>query len=147
LAGVRAAVNADAKVAKSARAIVAAGQHAFLPVVQLLVRAGADLNAIYRGYRALHSLVQERPHGETKASRDRLECMDWMLANGADPELPAAWPPARAILVAAFMGDPQFVKRLKTRRPDGFVYAALGDVKGVKKILGTRPSFANERDA
>jgi ankyrin repeat protein len=146
LASVRVAVKADPKAARSGRAMVEAGRLAFKTALEVLLKSGGDLNAIHRGYRALHSLIQERPHGGTKASPERLACLEWMLARGADPDLPAAWPPARAILVAAFMGEPEFVKRLKKAKTDGFVYAALGDLKGVRKVLAARPAFVNERD-
>jgi ankyrin repeat protein len=127
----------------AARAMVDAGRAGSIQALRKLVKSGGDLNAIYRGYRPLHALIQEQPHGETKASAERLECLEWMLANGADPDLAGAWPPARAILVAAFMGDEAFVRSLKKPKPDGFVSAALGDVKAIDKLL---PGFANARD-
>lgn len=61
---VRRGIAADPGGAKLARVIVGAVQAAFLPAVQLQVDAGADLNALYRGYRPLHALLQESPHEE-----------------------------------------------------------------------------------
>jgi ankyrin repeat protein len=77
-----------------------------------------------------------------------LACLDWLLANGADPELTGAWPPARAIIVAAFMGRPECVQRLRKAgaKVDGFAAAALGERKLVEKVLRERPDFVQERD-
>jgi ankyrin repeat protein len=147
IAAVRAAINADPKAAKSPRAIVAAGGAGFQAALALLKRSGGDLNAMYKGYRALHAVIQERPHGYTKPTPEALACFEWLLENGADPELPAAWPPARAIIVAAFMGEPAFVKPLlKRARLDGFVFAALGDLKKFEKALAKQPCPAKDRD-
>jgi ankyrin repeat protein len=149
LAAVRAAIKADPKAAKAPRAINTAAAHVFLPAIELLHKHGADLNASWRNYRPLHNLIQSEPHA---AASDflpkRLECFDWLLDHGADPEQLGAWPSARAIIVAAFAGNPEFVKRLRKAgaRIDGFVSAALGDAKAVEKILGERPSFVHDRD-
>jgi ankyrin repeat protein len=53
-----------------------------------------------------------------------------------------------AIIIAAFVGQPEYVKRLRTAgaKMDGFVAAALGDRKLVEKTLRQRPEFAEERD-
>ena len=149
LAGVRAAIQADPKGARNARAIVEAGRLAFQKAIELLHRNGADLNAASRGYRPLHALLQEDPHATVgKPSAQRLACLDWMLKHGADPEQLGAWPSARAIIIAAFVGQPDYVKRLRKAgtKMDGFVAAALGDRKLVEKTLRQRPEFAEERD-
>jgi ankyrin repeat protein len=148
LAAARAAIKADPKSALNSRAVGMAAGQAFQPGLALLKKNGADLNAVWRGYRALHNLIQERPHADAKPSPERLACLEWLLANGADPELTGAWPPARAIIIAAFMGEPEFVKRLIKggAKRDGFVYAALGDRKPFEKALAKRPTLANDRD-
>ncbi len=66
---------------------------------------------------------------------------------GADPELLGAWPSARALVIAAFSGRPEFVDclRRKGARVDGFTGAALGEKKAVAKALED-PAFANARD-
>lgn len=71
-----------------------------------------------------------------------------MLAHGADPEQPGAWPPARAMIIAAFVGEPEYVKRLRKAgaKIDGFAGAALGDRKPVEKALQKQPDFARARD-
>jgi ankyrin repeat protein len=78
-----------------------------------------------------------------------LACLEWLLDQGADPEQLGAWPPARAIIIAAFVGAPEYVKRLRKAgaRMDGFAGAALGDEKLLKKTLRAHPEFARERDA
>jgi hypothetical protein len=151
LAGARAAIKANPASAKDPRAIGPASGHAFLTGLILLKKHGADVNALWRGYRPLHNLMQSHAHEETKPTSDRLECINWLLANGADPELPAAWPPARAIVVAAFMGEPEFVKRVaKHSNIDGFAAAALGDLKKFEKAFARQvaksPSLVHDRD-
>ena len=123
---------------------------AFQPAIALLHQNGADLNATWRGYRPLHALLQEEPHAAAgKPTVKRLDCLEWLLQHGADPEQPGAWPPARAIIIAAFVGEPEYVKRLSKAgaKMDGFAGAALGDEKLVKKTLREYPEFARERDA
>ena len=145
---VQEAIKADPKAARGARPVVEAGRLAFRAALELLHRNDADLNAIFRGYRALHSLLQEDAHKAAgKPDAERLECLDWLLSHGADPEQLGAWPPARAIIVAAFVGEPDYVERLRKAgaKVDPFVAAALGDRKMVEKALRQRPGFALER--
>lgn len=149
LAAVRAAIAADPKNARTARPVVEAGRLAFLKALELLRKNGADLNGLWRGYRALHALLQEDPHAAAgKPTAERLTCLDWLLEHGADPEQTGAWPPARAIIIAAFVGQPEYIKRLRkaNAKIDGFAAAALGDRKLVEKTLRQHPEFANERD-
>jgi hypothetical protein len=146
---VREAIRADPKAVCGARPVVEAGRLAFRAALELLHRNGADLNAIWRGYRALHSLLQEDAHKAAgKPDAERLECLDWLLAHSADPEQLGAWPPARAFIVAAFVGAPEYVERLRKAgaKVDAFVAAALGDRNMVEKVLHARPGFALERD-
>lgn len=149
LASVRAAIKADPQEAKRPRAIVEAGRLAFQAAIELLHKNGADLNSVRRGYRPLHALLQEEPHAAAgKPPAERLACLEWLLKHGADPEQLGAWPPARAIIIAAFVGAPEYVQRLRKggAKIDGFAGAALGDVKLVRKTLRARPEFARERD-
>jgi ankyrin repeat protein len=112
----------------------------------MLVKHGADLNAAWRGYRPLHNLIQTHPHDAgQEATQERLGCLDWMLEHGADPEQTGGWPAARAVIIAAFSGQPEYVKRLR-RKSDPFAAAALADKKSVEAALRKRPDFARERD-
>src|SRR4051794_39081961 len=95
LKAVRAAIAADPKAARGARAIVEAGRLAFQPALALLVKAGADLNATFRNYRPLHALLQEDPHA------------------AAGKQSLGAWPSARGIVVAGFVGVPEYVQVLR----------------------------------
>jgi len=141
LARVRLAIRSDPQAAPRPRAICEAGGLAFQPAIELLVKHGADLNAAWRGYRPLHNLIQSG-----KPSPERLRCLEWMLEHGADPEQTGAWPPARAVILAAFAGQPDYVKRL--RKPgDAFAAAALADQKLVQAALRKRPDFARARDS
>jgi ankyrin repeat protein len=149
VASVRAALRADPDAARRPRPAVEAGRLAFQKALELLHRNGADLNASWRGYRPLHALLQEDPHAAGgKPSAERLACLDWLLEHGADPEQLGGWPLARAIITAAFVGEREYVKRLRKAgaRIDGFAGAALGARKLVEKTLRTRPGFARERD-
>jgi hypothetical protein len=149
LKAVRAAIAADGKLARQARPVVEAGRLAFQPALALLKESGAGLNASWRNYRALHSLLQEDPHGVAdKPAPARLACLEWLLQNGADLELLGAWPSAWAIIVAAFVGSPGYVAVLRRggAKMDGFAGAALGDGKRVEKALRKSPEFARERD-
>lgn len=134
----------------AAKLIVQAAQKADIRELTKLLKQGADMNASHRGYRPLHALIQEEgAHTDPKApDPKRLECMQWLLANGADPELLGAWPAARAVLVAAFQGQPAYVDALKNggARIDGFVYAALGDLTRVNRTIAKDPDFPNARD-
>ena len=146
---VRATIEADPEVARQGRVVVAAGGRAMQPALEWLKQAGADLNASWRNYRPLHNLLQQEPHAAAgKPAPVRLACLEWLLDNGADPELLGGWPSARAIIVAAFVGSPEYVKVLRKggARMDGFAGAALGDCKTVQQTLRVRPDFAHERD-
>jgi hypothetical protein len=145
---VGAVIAADPKLARQPRPVGAAGGRAMQPALAMLKKAGADLNASWRNYRPLHALLQEEPHAAAgKPAPARLACLAWLLDNGADPELLGAWPSARAIIVAAFVGSPEYVKVLRKggAKMDGFAGAALGDRPLVEKTLRTRPDFARER--
>ncbi|MFN7937847.1 MAG: ankyrin repeat domain-containing protein [Bryobacteraceae bacterium] len=151
LAAVREYLKARPDSAKSPRPVVEAGRLAWKQALAELRKHGADLNAAWRGYRALHALLQEEPHGEVKPAappQARLDCLDWLLANGADPELPGAWPPARALLIAAFTGIEPFVSRLQKGGAisNFYVTCALGDAKSAKAAIKSNPSLATARD-
>ena len=148
LDGVRRLLPTGKTTAIPAAAMVKAGQMAWLPGLKWLVARGGDLNASFKNYRALHALIQEEPHGVTAATATRIRCLEWMLEHGADPELPAAWPSARALVIAAFQGERAFVDVLRTHtgRLDIFTAAALGDATRVGKLLAADSSLALARD-
>lgn len=143
-----AALKKDPKLAAKPQLVVGAAQAARLDALEVLLEHGADPNAVWRGYRPLHALIQERPHGETEPSKDRVRCVKWLVKHGADPELHGAWPAARAILVAAFMGSEPFVDALVQggARVDVFVSAATGDLAAVRRALKKDPRIAKSRD-
>ena len=131
-----------------AQAMMNAGRFAWLPGLRLLVAKGGDLNASFKNYRGLHALIQERPHAGAGSTPARIACLKWMLEHGADPEQMAAWPQARALVVAAFTGDRGYVAALRDAgaRIDVFTASALGDAARVKKLLARDPSPATARD-
>ena len=130
------------------QAMMNAGRLAWLPGLRLLVAKGGDLNASFKNYRGLHALIQERPHAGARATPARIACLKWMVDHGADPEQLAAWPQARALVVAAFVGDTAYVDALRDAgaRIDVFTASALGDAGRVKKLLAKDPSLAAARD-
>lgn len=150
MGGARSGAKSGAGVsAKGARAIVRAAGRGDPGEIRALLREGADPNASWRGYRPLHALIQERPkEGGPSPDRKRLEAMDILLAAGADPERTGAWPPARAILVAAFTGIPAFVERLAEAsvKVGGFVAAAVGDAATMRRLLKKDAAFSSARD-
>lgn len=144
---------------------VGAAQRADLAALERLAARGVDPNASWRNYRALHALMQEKPHGAAAAESEagtaaeaqaerapeaaRLACLDWLLAHGADPEASGAWPSARALLIAAFVGEPLYVERLRRAgaRVDLAIAAALGELADVRKRLARAPELARQPDA
>jgi ankyrin repeat protein len=132
-----------------APAVVGAAQRAWKPGLALLVKHGADLNASARNYRPLHALIQEEPHAGGSSTPARVKCLEWMLAHGADPEQAAAWPSARALVIAAFVGEPAYVNVLRASgaKIDVFTAAALGEAKTVARLVAKDPALAQARDA
>ena len=131
-----------------ARAIGAAAGNGWKDGVVALADAGGDLNALHRNYRPLHALIQEKPHVGGSSTAERLACLEWMLAHGADPEQLGAWPLARALVIAAFVGEPAYVRALVDAGAsrDIFTAAALGDVAVVKALLKKDRALAATRD-
>jgi ankyrin repeat protein len=129
-------------------AVVDAGRLAWKPGLALLVKHGADVNASAKNYRALHALIQEKPHAGGSSTPKRVECLEWLLGHGADPDLMGAWPLARAPIVAAFQGEREYLRVLLAGRgkPDVFVAAAIGDRARVSSLLERDPSLATTRD-
>lgn len=148
-AAVEAIAMLDPAAARHPRAICEAARLASLPAVKLFCKLGAQLNVISRNYRPLHSLLQEDPHHSAgKPSRERITCLKWMLSHGADPELHAAWPPARGLIIAAFVGVPEYVACLEDAgaKQDVFSAAALGRMEPLRKALTFSTGWVNDRD-
>jgi len=144
-----AALARDPSLARKPQVILTASGLARIDVFEKLVARGADLNASWRGYRPLHSVIQgEAPHREVDDAAGRRECLAWLLDHGADPEQKGAWPPARAILVAAFGGIVPFVETLREHgaRVGVFVSCALGDAAAVRRAVAKDPELGNRRD-
>jgi ankyrin repeat protein len=131
-----------------AAAVVSAAGLGWKAGLELLFKHGADLNVSYRNYRPLHALIQEDPHRGGSSTPKRIACLKWLLKHGADPELTAAWPAARALVVAAFVGEPKYVDVLRDAgaRTDIFTASALGEARTVEKLLTKDPELATARD-
>ena len=148
-ARVRSELHDRPELASKARLVVDAARFARPACLRLLLQRGADPDAKYRGYRPLHALIQERPHGEAGVvSDERLRCLDLLLEAGADPRQQAAYPPAGALPIAAFTGLSPFVEALLAAgvSVDGFAEAALGRAGAVARRLARDPGFASARD-
>lgn len=149
LVDVKVLVKRHPETARSPQIIVEAGRLGWREALDLLIKNGSDPNATWRGYRALHALIQESPHkGHDPVTASRVACLKWLLANGADPEQLGAWPASRAIITAAFTGLPAYIEELKQAGAtvDGFVAAALGDIRRVEKVLAKDLAFVMARD-
>ncbi len=112
---------------------------------------GADLNAIYRNYRPMHALIQEKPHAGGSSTAERVKCLEWLLEHGADPQLQGAWPLASAIVIAAGTGEGAYVRVLKAHgasvgADNVFAAAALGEATRVQTMLTRMPSLATARE-
>jgi len=129
-------------------AVGEAGRLAFQGALELLVKAGADLNAAFSQLPSVARSFAGGPARGGGSLRERLACLEWMLTHGADPEQLGAWPSARAIVVAGFVGVPEYVKILRKggAKMDGFAGAAIGDRKLVERALAAGPDFAQARD-
>jgi len=132
-----------------ARAVVEAAQLAWPEGLALMSTYGADLNANDRHYRPLHALIQDRPHNGQGPSAERLACLEWLLSRGANPEAQGGWPVARALVLAAFVGSPEYVSVLKRAgaKVDVFTAAALGDAGDVSRRIADDPELVRARDA
>lgn len=149
LAALRSMVDGDPKEASQPRAILEAARLGWKDGIKVLLAAGADPNSSWRNYRPLHALIQEDPHREGSApTRTRVQCLQYLLSHGADPELLGAWPSARAIVIAAFQGESSYVNELirKGAKLDGFTAAVLGDEDGVRNAIRADQSFTTARD-
>src|SRR5262245_24855729 len=132
-----------------AKEMLGAAQRCDLPKLEALLARGGDPNASYRKYRPLHALIQENPHAsEPRATRERLRAIDLLLEHGASPDALGAWPPARATLVAAFVGSRPIVEKLLAGGASRnlFVSAALGDRADVARRLKADADAARSRD-
>jgi hypothetical protein len=149
LRALRGALRGNHEAARSPRFVVEAGGLGWKSGLALLARCGADLNARWRGYRPLHALIQEQPHKERAApTTARLSCLRWLLAAGADPNLLGGFPPAGALLTAAFVGQQAYVEELRAAGAavNVFADAALGHTRRVKAAIAADPGVARARD-
>ena len=131
-----------------ARVAVGAAGAAWKAGLAVLHRHNVDLNGVYKNYRPLHALIQTKPHESAAATRERVRCLEWLLAHGADPEEMAAWPSARAMVIAAFVGERQYVDVLKRNgaKIDVFTAAALADASKVGRFLERDRTLGTSRD-
>ncbi len=146
------ALDARPEWVAKGRLIVEAARVARPEVLGLLLARGADPNGTHRGYRPLHALIQERPHGSRdEPSQERLRCLEMLLESGADVDALGGWPSARAVLVAAFTGLDAFVRRLRPkpsrgRAVDVFAAAAFLDVAAIRRAVEVDARSATARD-
>ncbi len=129
--------------------MMAAAGLAWQPGLAALVKAGGDVNGTYRNYRPLHALIQEDPHKTSTTTSVRVACLEWLLAHGADPELPGAWPAARALVIAAFQGEWVYVAALRKAgaQINSFTASALGDDRRLTAFVERDAAAAAASDA
>ena len=149
LSALRACIKQNQKLACSPQVVLEAARLGWVEAFDLLLRNGADPNVRWRGYRPLHALIQEEPHGKRGSlPAERVAALRWLFERGADPEQLGGWPSTRAIVTAAFVGEPKYVEEARRAgaKMDAFVSAALGNRSGVEKALAKEPDFALKRD-
>ena len=147
---VRALLGTDPAAARSPEVVVEAGRLGSKRAFELLLKNGADLNASWRGYRPLHALIQEAPHKHHGApAAQRVSCLKWMLAKGADPETLGGWPSTRALITAAFVGQSAYIEELRRAGAvvDVFVSAAMGEIRTIERALAKNVDLVNARDS
>ena len=150
LAGLKAALR-KSRVPVHAKVVGQAAGAGWLAGLRAIEAHGADLNALYRNYRPMHALIQEKPHAGGSSTPERVKCLEWLLEHGADPQLQGAWPLATAIVSAAGTGEGAYVRVLKAHgasigADNIFAAAALGEATRVQKMLTRLPSLATARE-
>ena len=150
LAALKAALR-KAPVPVHAKVVGQAAGAGWLSGLRAIGAHGADLNAIYRNYRPMHALIQEKPHAGGSSPPERVKCLEWLLEHGADPQLQGAWPLASAIVTAAGTGEGTYVRVLKAHgasvgADNVFAAAALGEAPRVQKMLVRAPRLATARE-
>ena len=150
LAALKAALK-TAPMPMATRAVGEAARMGWLAGLKLLTKHGAGVNAIYRNYRPLHALIQEKPHEGGSSTPERVKCLEFLLENGADPQLQGAWPLASAVVIAAGVGEGAYVRVLKAHAASAgadniFAAAALGETTRVQKMLMRAPTLATARE-
>jgi ankyrin repeat protein len=106
--------------ARDWRPIMEASYKGFAPVVALLVKHGADVNAI-------SSSEQNRPLHRA-AEEGHMDVVDVLLRSGADIEARGTWMQIKPLAKAAFEGRPDIVRLLLEHgaKIDRFSSAAIG---------------------
>jgi uncharacterized protein len=145
------AALATASVAAATKAVGEAARMGWLAGLKALSKRAAGVNAIYRNYRPLHALIQEKAHEGGSSTPERVKCLEWLLEHGADPQLQGGWPLASAVVIAAGVGEPDYVRVLKAHGASAgakniFAAAALGDFARVQKMLARSPALAIARE-
>ena len=140
-----------APVPVPAKVIGQAAGAGWLAGLKAIEAHGADVNAAYRNYRPLHALIQEKPDAGGSSTHERVNCLEWLLEHGADPQMQGAWPPASAIVIAASTGEGAYVRVLKAHGASVganniFAAAALGETTRVQKMLERLPTLATARE-
>lgn len=141
----------QAPMPMATKAVGEAARMGWLAGLKLLTKRGAEVNSSYRNYRPLHALIQEKPHEGGSSTPERVKCLEFLLENGADPQLQGAWPLASAVVIAAGVGEGVYVRVLKAHAASAgadniFAAAALGETTRVQKMLDRAPALATARE-
>ena len=150
MAALKAALR-NAPIAAATRGVGEAARMGWLAGLKLLTKHGGAVNQSYRNYRPLHALIQEKPHEGGSSTPERVKCLEFLLENGADPQLQGGWPLASAVVIAAGVGEGAYVRVLKAHAASAgadniFAAAALGETTRVQKMLTRAPALATARE-
>jgi ankyrin repeat protein len=120
LAAVQMTLRKAPDAARDWRPIMEASYKGFAPIVELLAKYGADVNAV-------SSSERNRPLHRA-AERGHKEVVEVLLQSGADIEARGTWLQITPLVKAAFEGRAEIVELLLKRgaRVDRFAAAALG---------------------
>ena len=123
---VRAILQKSPAAARDWRPIIEASYKGFAPVVEILIKNGADVNAISSSEhnRPLHRAIE----------KGHLDVVDVLLKGGADVEARATWLQIPSLAKAAFEGRSRIVERLLQQgaKVNRFSSAAIGKLATVK---------------
>lgn len=128
--------------------LCAAALHGHTEAVNLLLKAGADPNAVvpsHSAYRPLHRAIE---HCGVKKNAGHVPTVKALLAGGADPELRATWMGLTALATAAHAGDEEMIALLLETKPkiDFFAAIILLDTKKVEAFLKKDAGLAKTAD-
>lgn len=150
LGGLRAMIAADRALAADWRLIMEAALFRDAAMLDALLSAGADPNALSKSearYRPLHRAIE--PKASVKRRGDLAAVVELLVAGGADPDASGCWYEGRAVETAARAADLDTAEQLLRGRGerDMVTAALLGDAAALGRHLSEDRGAAVRVDA